>query len=94
MSNFNFTLIQETIETKLVKNSQNVLRIMEEWKKIYENENILSISSNFSEYYSIDDFCDKQKTQISKFRNKILNKWIPVLSEIYKIEISELNKNM
>ncbi len=77
-----------------MKNSRNVMRIIKEWKERYLDHQVINIPSGFKQYYTIDDFCDKQKIQIKKFQSLILNQWIPNVSDIYQVETNELKRNM
>ena len=41
----------------------------------------------------VDDFCDKQKVGINALKESVIGEWIPTLSNIYKTQISELNRS-
>ncbi len=42
---------------------------------------------------TIQDFCDIQSDQIKKIKNSIINDWTLKLSEIYKLQILDFNRN-
>ncbi len=68
-----------------MKNSKNVIRLIKEWKENYLDHQVINIPSTFTEYSTIDDFCDKQKVQIKMFQSFILNQWVPNVSDIYQL---------
>lgn len=54
----------------------------------------MTVPQGFSENFTIDDFCDKQKIQAKKFKTRIIEEWIPRLTEIYHNEVSQQKNDM
>ena len=55
---------------------------------------MLALPISSTECFTVDDFCDQQKSIIRKMKQKLLNIWIPLVSEIYKDEVKLLQKNV
>ena len=44
-------------------------------------------------YIHIDEFIDIQKHKIKSIKDQIINEWMPILSNIYREQITALSRN-
>ena len=77
----------------MLKNTQNTLQIQTLWNENYEKKNLLQIPSLLDPFVVIEDFWDKQKASLKKFKEEIITSWIPTVSTFYKKQITELNRS-
>ena len=53
----------------------------------------MEIPKALDQYVHIDEFVDKQKARVKRMKEMIINDWMPLLSKIYRDQISALNRN-
>ena len=54
---------------------------------------MIAIPNALDPFIVIEEFWDKQKASLKKFKDEIINNWIPEVSTIYKKQITELNRS-
>ena len=77
----------------MLKNSAHLVLIQKTWLERYEEESLLTFHQPLDAFLPIDDFIDNQKSRIRKMKDLIINEWTPLLSKIYRDQISALNRN-
>lgn len=81
------------MENRLLKNSPHFLLIQSVWLDKYEGQSLVVLPEPLDKYLHIDEFVDRQRSQIKSLKDQIINEWMPLLAKIYRDQISALNRS-